>query len=140
MSEGVIENNENVGGNADHSDDQQHPIGVYLKVWILLFVLSTLSYMVDYFDFQGLLRWSLIIIFMLLKAGFIIAIFMHVMWERMTLITTILGPPVVLLLLIGFMASEGDYVFGTRVDYLGQPAAAERIHVSDVHLEEEAEH
>lgn len=112
---------------------QQHPIGVYLKVWILLFVLSTLSYLVDYFDFQGLVRWSLIIIFMLLKAGFIIAIFMHVMWERMALITLILGPPTVLLVLIGLMTSEGRYVFGSRVDHLGQPEAAERIHVSDVH-------
>jgi cytochrome c oxidase subunit 4 len=112
---------------------QQHPIGVYLKVWILLFVLSTFSYLVDYFNFQGFVRWSLIIIFMLLKAGFIIAIFMHVMWERMALITLILGPPTVLLVLIGLMSTEGDYVFGTRVDHLGQPEAATRIHVSDVH-------
>lgn len=118
------------------ADAQQHPIGVYLKVWILLFVLSTLSYLVDYFNFQGLVRWSLIIIFMLLKAGFIIAVFMHVMWERMALITTILGPPAVLLVLIGLMSSEANYTFGTRVDHLGQPEAAERIHVSDVLGEE----
>jgi cytochrome c oxidase subunit IV len=123
--------------NADQS--QQHPIGVYLKVWILLFVLSTFSYLVDYFVFQGYFRWSLIIIFMLLKAGFIIAIFMHVMWERMALITLILGPPAVLLVLIGLMSTEGDYVFGTRVDHLGQPEAATRIHVSDVLHEEGAE-
>ncbi len=115
---------------------QQHPIGVYLKVWILLFVLSTFSYLVDYFNFQGIVRWSLILIFMFLKAGFIIAIFMHVMWERMALITAILGPPTVLLVLIGLMASEGSYMFGTRVDHLGQPEAAERIHVSDVLGEE----
>jgi cytochrome c oxidase subunit IV len=118
---------------------QQHPIGVYLKVWILLFILSGFSYAVDYFNLQGLLRWTLIIIFMLLKAGFIIAIFMHVMWERMALITAILGPPAVLLLLIGMMSSEGKYVFGTRVDHLGQPEAATRIHVSDVHGAAEGE-
>jgi cytochrome c oxidase subunit IV len=69
---------------------------------------------------------------MLLKAGFIVAIFMHVMWERMALIATILGPPAVLLVLIGMMASEADYTFGTRVDHLGQPEEAERIHVSEV--------
>jgi cytochrome c oxidase subunit IV len=115
---------------------EEHPVGVYLKVWILLFVLSTFSYLVDYFDFQGFVRWSLIIIFMLLKAGFIVAIFMHVMWERMALIATILGPPTVLLVLIGMMASEADYTFGTRVDHLGQPEEAERIHVSEVLGEE----
>lgn len=113
-------------------EGQQHPIGVYLKVWILLFVLSTLSYLVDYFDFQGFVRWALILIFMFLKAGFIVAVFMHVMWERMALITAILGPPAVLLVLIGLMASEGNYMFSTRVAHLGQPEAAERIHVSDV--------
>ena len=118
---------------------QQHPIGVYLKVWILLFILSTFSYLVDVFNFQGIVRWSLIILFMLLNAGFIIAIFMHVMWERMALITAILGPPTVLLVLIGLMTSEGHYVFGSRVDHLGQPEQATRIHVSEVHEAEEAE-
>ncbi len=124
---------------ATHSDEDQHPIGIYLKVWILLFVLSSLSYMVDYFDFQGMLRWSLIIIFMLLKAGFIIAVFMHVMWERMALITAILGPPLLLIFFIGAMMSEGFWVFNTRVEYMGRPAAAERIHVADVHVEEHGE-
>jgi len=123
---------ENVASQApaqEHAEEEQHPIGVYLKVWILLFVLSFFSYLVDFFDFQGMLRWTLIIIFMLLKAGFIIAIFMHVMWERMALITAILGPPLLLVFLIGFMISEGFYVFGTRVDYMGHPEVAERVHV-----------
>jgi cytochrome c oxidase subunit IV len=88
--------------------------------------------MVDYFDLQGMLRWTLILIFMFLKAGYIVAIFMHVAWERMALITAILGPPAVLLLFVGMMASEANHVFGTRVEHLGQPEAAERIHVSDV--------
>ena len=62
---------------------QQHPIGLYLKIWGLLFVLSTLSYLVDYFHFQGYARWGLIILFMLLKAGLIVAVFMHMAWERL---------------------------------------------------------
>lgn len=103
---------------------QQHPLGLYLKIWLLLFFLSTLSYLVDYIGFQGYLRWSLIIIFMLLKAGFIVAIFMHVVWERMALVFTILGPPLVLLILIGFMAVEGDTTFASRVNYFGQDANA----------------
>lgn len=124
-----IEQTNQTAPQPEGADEQQHPIGIYLKVWILLFVLSFFSYLVDYFDFQGMLRWTLIIIFMFLKAGFIVAIFMHVMWERMALITAILGPPLLLLFLIGFMISEGFYVFGTRVEYMGRPAAAERVHV-----------
>ncbi|HEX2518548.1 MAG TPA: cytochrome C oxidase subunit IV, partial [Castellaniella sp.] len=29
-----------------HAEGQQHPIGLYLAVWVLLFVLSTFSYLV----------------------------------------------------------------------------------------------
>lgn len=117
---------------------QQHPLGIYIKIWILLFVLSTGSYLVDYIDIQGYLRWTLIIVFMLLKAGFIVAIFMHLMWERMALICTILTPPIALLFLIGFMSVEGDYTFGSRVQYLGQDANAERNHVVHEGAHEEA--
>ena len=94
---------------------QQHPISLYLKIWGLLFVLSTLSYLVDYFHFQGLLRWTLIISFMLLKAGLIVAIFMHMAWERMALVCAILIPPLCLLVLIGLMAAESDYTHATRL-------------------------
>ena len=94
---------------------QQHPIGLYLKVWALLFVLSALSYMVDYFHVQGLLRWSLIVTLMLLKAGLIVAVFMHMAWERMALICAILVPPIALLVLVGMMASEAGYTFLTRL-------------------------
>jgi cytochrome c oxidase subunit IV len=94
---------------------QQHPIGLYLKIWGLLFVLSTMSYLVDYFQFQGYLRWALIIAFMLLKAGLIVAVFMHMAWERMSLVYAILVPPLCLLVLVGLMAAEADYTFLTRL-------------------------
>ena len=94
---------------------QQHPISLYLKIWGLLFVLSAMSYMVDYLHFQGYLRWGLIITFMLMKAGLIVAIFMHMAWERLALKLAILVPPLALLVLVGLMAIEGDYTFLTRL-------------------------
>jgi len=100
-------------------DHQQHPIRIYVTVWVLLFILSTLSYMVDYYQLQGYLRWSLIIIFMLLKAGAIVAVFMHMMWERLALIYAILLPPLCLLVLIGIMAIEGDFLNATRTLFFG---------------------
>nr|WP_315594599.1 cytochrome C oxidase subunit IV family protein [uncultured Cupriavidus sp.] len=99
---------------ASEHGGQSHPIGLYLKVWLLLFVLSTLSYMVDYFHLSGYLRWFLILLFMALKAGLIIAIFMHMAWERMALICAILLPPLCLLVLVWLMAAEADYTFLTR--------------------------
>ena len=68
-----------------HAQGQQHPISVYLKIWGLLFVLSAASYMVDYFQFQGYLRWFPIIVFRLLKAGLIVAVFVRMIWERLAL-------------------------------------------------------
>lgn len=99
---------------AAHDAGQQHPIGVYLKVWGYLFVLSTMSYLVDYFQVEGVMRWILIIVFMLLKAGLIVAIFMHMAWERLALVYAILVPPLCLGTLIGLMLIESDYTFWTR--------------------------
>lgn len=101
---------------------QQHPLGIYIWVWLLLFVLSFFSYMVDYYQLEGMLRWSLVVIFMLLKAGFIIAVFMHMAWERLALIYAILLPPLCILVLIGLMTLEADYTFFTRLVAFG-PAA-----------------
>ena len=104
------------------SEGQQHPIAIYLWIWLLLFVLSAFSYAVDYFHLQGALRWSLILLFMFLKAGFIVAIFMHMNWERLALKLAILVPPLCLLILIGLMAVEGDYTFLTRSESFTKPA------------------
>jgi cytochrome c oxidase subunit IV len=56
-------------GGQDHIEGQQHPLGIYFKIWGLLFVLSAASSAVDYFHIQGYLRWFLILTFMMLKAG-----------------------------------------------------------------------
>ena len=96
---------------------QQHPIGIYLKIWLLLFILSAFSYLVDFFQLQGYLRWSLILLFMFLKAGFIIAIFMHVAWERLALQYLLFVPPLAILVLIALMSIEGDYTYFNRLSF-----------------------
>ncbi len=111
-----------------HDVGQQHPISTSFLVWGLLFVLSFFSYMVDYLDFQGMIRWALILIFMFLKAGFIVAIFMHVAWERRALKIVILGPPIALLVLVLLMTYEADYTFLTRITFFGEGAAAVSHH------------
>ena len=35
------------------AEGQQHPISIYLWIWGLLFILSALSYAVDYIGYQG---------------------------------------------------------------------------------------
>ena len=92
-------------------------------VWGWLFVLSTCSYLVDYFRLQGYLRWSLILLFMIVKAGLIVAVFMHMAWERLALIYAILVPPVVVLVFVGIMVFESDYTLFTRLRFFGLGSA-----------------
>jgi len=98
-----------------HAQGQQHPISIYLWIWALLFVLSTFSYLVDYYHLEGMLRWSLILLFMMLKAGFIVAIFMHMAWERLALVFAILLPPALVMVFVALMTLEADYTLFTRV-------------------------
>ena len=102
-----------------HPQGQQHPIKLYLVVWGWLFVLSTCSYLVDYFDVHGYLRWFLILLFMVLKAGLIVAIFMHMAWERLALIYAILLPPLLLFVFLGIMIFESKYTLFTRLEFFG---------------------
>ncbi|EPC04309.1 hypothetical protein L861_03030 [Litchfieldella anticariensis FP35 = DSM 16096] len=100
-----------------HAEAQQHPLGIYLWVWLALFVLSVFSYLVDYVGFESYLKWFLITLFMLLKAGLIIAVFMHMVWERLAIICAILVPPGVLLVLMLLMALEANYTLFSRLEY-----------------------
>jgi cytochrome c oxidase subunit IV len=101
------------------TEHTQHPIGIYFKIWGLLFVLSAFSYAVDFFHVQGYLRWTLILILMAAKAGLIVAYFMHLKWERLALICTVLIPPTALIVLVWLMMVEGDYTFLTRMTHFG---------------------
>ncbi len=94
-----------------------HPIGLYLKVWLLLFVLSTFSYLVDFFHVESYLRWTLILLLMMAKAGLIVAVFMHLRWERAALMYAILAPPACLLVPAWLMWLESGYTFFTRMLY-----------------------
>src|SRR3982751_6464656 len=109
-----------VASGAAHAKGQQHPIKLYLVVWGWLFVLSTCSYLIDYFGLQGYLRWSLILLFMVLKAGLIVAVFMHMAWERLALAYASLVPPVLVLVFVGIMVFESDYLFFTRMKFFGE--------------------
>ncbi len=102
-----------------HVEGQQHPISIYLQIWGLLFVLSTASYLVDYFNIESYLRWFLILLFMVLKAGLIVAVFMHMLWERLALLYAILLPPIFILVFVFLMTHEADYTSFTRGVFFG---------------------
>lgn len=102
--------------------EQHQPIGVYLRVWGLLFLLSALSYLVDLFEVSPLvLRWSLITAFAVVKASLILAYFMHLRFERLSLVYAILLPPLLLTALVGIVMPDGAYVSYLRTLLGGGP-------------------
>jgi cytochrome c oxidase subunit IV len=102
-----------------HPEGQQHPIKLYLWVWAWLFVLSTCSYLVDYFGLHGYLRWSLILLFMIVKAGLIVGVFMHMAYERLALVYAILIPPIAVLVFVAIMVFESNYTYFSRIVSFG---------------------
>ena len=103
--------------NLKKEQTKTHKLGIYLWIWGLLFVLSFFSYMVDWLKFQGLLRWTLILTFMFLKAGLIMAFFMHLFWERYTLVNVLLWPMTAIATFVGLMVAESRYTVFTRLVY-----------------------
>ena len=65
------------------------------------------------------------LIFMALKAGLIMAVFMHLAWERLALTYAIVLPPLAMLGLLAILVIESDYTAGTRVERLGQGGAVQ---------------
>lgn len=123
MAQATVDTSTHAAVPAAHAEHKQHPIKLYLLVWGLLFVLSIGSYLVDYFALQGLLRWSLILIFMVLKAGLIVAVFMHMAWERLALVYAIILPPLAVLVFVALMVPEARYTELTRATYFGTATA-----------------
>lgn len=102
------------------AETHQPPISLFLKVWGLLFVLSFFSYLVEYYGMEGFWRWTLVLIFMVLKAAVILAVFMHVKWERLSLQLLLGLPTIMILLLVAIMAIEGGYIHGLRIDFFSR--------------------
>ncbi len=95
----------------------QPPISLFLKVWGLLFVLSFFSYLVEYYGMEGAWRWSLVLLFMVLKAAVILAVFMHVWWERLSLWLSLGLPTLLLITPVVILAIEGGYISGLRLEF-----------------------
>ena len=70
--------------------------------------------MVDFIGFESYLRWRRILILMTLKAGLIVAVFMHIKWERLALTYAILLPPLAIMVFVAIMVFESDYTLLAR--------------------------
>jgi len=96
---------------------QAHPLGVYFWIWGWLFVLSVGSYMTDIVEMSPYIKWTLITLFMFAKAGLIMAVFMHLVWERLSISVIILAPPGVLVVALAIFGLEAEYTISSRLQY-----------------------
>jgi cytochrome c oxidase subunit IV len=62
------------------------------------------------------------VLFMVLKAGLIVAVFMHMAWERLALAYAILLPPALVLVFVTIMVLESDYTRLLRVIFFAPTA------------------
>jgi cytochrome c oxidase subunit IV len=58
---------------------------------------------------------------MILKAGLIVAVFMHMAWERLALAYAILLPPVLVMVFVAIMVFESEYTHLIRVLFFASP-------------------
>lgn len=103
-------------------EHEVHPLGVYFKVWGWLFVLSVGSYIVDIIHFDpGLIwiKWTLITLFAIVKSTLIVTYFMHLRWERASLVYAIVTPVVFILIMVALFTAESGHIAEVRRGLLG---------------------
>jgi cytochrome c oxidase subunit IV len=93
---------------------QQPDIGIYFKVWGFLFVLAGTSYCVAIFDVAQPLKAILLLALALLQAGLIIAVLMHLVWERVIVAYLMFVPPILLASFLAICFVDGSYTHVTR--------------------------
>jgi len=101
---------------------QQPDIGIYFKVWGLLFVLAGTSYCIAYFGVGQPLKAILLLALALGQAGLIVAVLMHLVWERVIVAYLMFVPPMLLASFLAICFTDGSYTNRTREsNYLAAP-------------------
>ncbi len=90
---------------------QEHGKKVYIKVWLWLLAITIVGFIVSPLGLPGWLHNSLIILVALMKGGLIVAYFMHLKFEKISLIYSILLPLILLIALAVALLYEGTTRF-----------------------------
>ena len=90
---------------------QSHSKKTYIKVWVWLLFITLAGFIISPLQLPGSVHTFLIIMVSLMKAGLIVAFFMHLKFERIGLIYSILLPLILLIALIAALLHEGTTLF-----------------------------
>lgn len=88
---------------------------VYVVTWFWLLVITVVELAIVLLHVPKLILASALIIMALLKAALIVAYFMHLRYERLSLVYTVVVPMVFLaVVLFSFVAPDAVHVFNLR--------------------------
>lgn len=90
---------------------QVHGTKTYVKVWLWLLAITVAGFVISPLNLPTWLHSSLIVIIALMKGGLIVAFFMHLKFERISMIYTILLPLLLLVALAVALLYEGTTRF-----------------------------
>jgi cytochrome c oxidase subunit IV len=90
---------------------QEHSKKVYVRVWLWLLAITVAGFIISPLGLPGWLHNSFIVIIALMKGGLITAYFMHLKFERVSLIYTILLPLLLIVALAVALLYEGTTRF-----------------------------
>jgi len=102
-----------------HVEEMEHPPSAgtitFVKVWVTLLVLTGAEVLLAYEQVGVLLMLSILLVLSIVKAGLIIAYFMHLKFERFSLFVTLFPMLVLCLLLMTiFFLSDAARIPGMR--------------------------
>jgi cytochrome c oxidase subunit IV len=103
-----------------HTEEVQHAgatIGTFSKVWIVLLVLTAIEVYLAYIQLPTMLMLTLLVGLSVVKAALIIAYFMHLKFERLSLFLTLF--PMLIFCILLMLIFLGD---ATRIPVMRPPA------------------
>ncbi|MCS7223796.1 MAG: cytochrome C oxidase subunit IV family protein [Armatimonadetes bacterium] len=100
---------------AEGSSKPHPPVKIYLQVLFLLFLLSTVAYFIDLMQMAMVIKALLLISIALMKAGLIAGYFMHLRFERITLVYVLVAPLILLIGLVAAVMPDGRSVLLSRL-------------------------
>jgi cytochrome c oxidase subunit IV len=90
---------------------QQHSSKVYIKVWLWLLAITLAGFILSPLGLPGWLHNLFIVSIALMKGGLIVAFFMHLRFERLSLIYSILLPLILIIAFAVALLYEGTTKF-----------------------------
>ena len=110
-----------------HAHAEEHFAGsnkLFISIWIVLVVLTLVEILLAYKQMPFILMLTVLLGLSIIKAALIVAYFMHLKFERLSLILTIVPMLVICILLLFVFFPDSFRSAGLRYQFKEQPPVA----------------